>query len=320
MKFTVLALFILIATAPGLGFGCFARALASSPQFGESPLHLSRKELKIYNHARTLLDWTPREIKHTSSLRKLRPASNQKLLPMILSRVGKAGMEMLSEFRNVTCDEKVYSEWTVGKHVASSQGIGPREASRSFRYIIIPAHAGDHRIFREYRTDPDGKPVDFMDLRGFQMITSNFAGSWAYLDTPDQRESRFRYFGEEPVRREMCYVVGFAQIPGRAQTVSTIDVDYHSFILLVQGLAWIDKRSFHVVKIETWLLAPRRDIGLESQNTTVEYHPVKPAGMPDFFWLPEKVTVVVHFNGSFIRNTHTYSKYKLFRVGSSIKP
>lgn len=309
-----------LAAAVVLGQIAIVGAIAFSPRQQESPVRLSRKELEIYSHGKTLIDWTPREIKHSSSLHHLYPAVNQDKLPMILERVGKTGGAMLADFRNIVCDEQVYSEWTVGKHLPAYRGVGPSEASRSFRYIIIPTHSGDPRIFKEYRTSPGGRPIDFMNLSGFQMITSNFAGSWAYLNSPNQRESRFRFFGQERFRKKECYVVGFAQIPSIAQTVSTVEVDYHSYALLVQGLAWIEKKSFHIMRIETWLLAPRPDIGLESQVTTVDYFPVQPAGVQELLWLPKKVTVLVHFNGTFIRNTHEYSRFKLFRVGSTIKP
>lgn len=90
--------------------------------------------------------------------------------------------------------------------------------------------------------------------------------------------------------------------------------------MLVQGLAWIDESSFHILKLETWLLASRSDIGLESENTTVNYSSILPMGMKDVLWLPHEVTVQVHYHNVFIRNTHRYSGFKLFQSHAVIAP
>jgi hypothetical protein len=69
-----------------------------------------------------------------------------------------------------------------------------------------------------------------------------------------------------------------------------------------------------------WLLAPRMDISLNSQISTVDFYPVQPSGSERVLWLPRDVKVWVHYRGIEIRNTHHYSNFKLFRVESTIKP
>jgi len=112
----------------------------------------------------------------------------------------------------------------------------------------------------------------------------------------------------------MCYVVGFAQKPGMARNIASFEFGKQSAVILVEGLAWIDETSFQIVKIETWLLAPRTDMGLASQDTTVNYNPVIIAGPQNTLWLPSEVTVLVHYRDLFVRNTHRYSRFKLFAV------
>lgn len=320
MNFRALLSSIVLAAGVALAVTTIARPGGSSLQSPKPPLRLSLKELEIYRHARTLVDWTPREIKDAPALYKVHATVSQDELPEILQRVGEEGAAMNSDFRNVACDEHVYSEWTVGSPIATFREMGPNEAAHLFRYIIIPRPADDPLMFKEYRTNPEGHPLDLGSLADLRLITTNFTGSWAYLNSSNQKESRFRYLGEESVRKQQCYVVGFAQIPDVAQNVSTFEVGDRSAVLLVQGVAWIEKRSFHILKVETWLLAPRTDIGLESQRTTVNYSPIRPAGLQKPLWLPQEVTVAVHFQSVYIRNTHLYSKFKLFRVESTIKP
>jgi hypothetical protein len=90
--------------------------------------------------------------------------------------------------------------------------------------------------------------------------------------------------------------------------------------LLCQGLAWIDSETFQILRITTWLLAPRKDISLSSQTSTVDFYPVQPSGFEKVLWLPGDVTVTLVSRGTKVRNTHRYSNYKLFRVESTIKP
>jgi hypothetical protein len=320
VKFRVQVISIVLAAALVLGVRTVAHPAASSSQSTEPPLRVSQEELETYSHARTLMDWTPREIKHAPSFDKLRPAGKEDRLSVILKQVGEKAAAMIAEFRNIACDEHVYSEWTVGSPIVPWREMGPNEVAHHFLYIIIPGPVGNPLMFKEYRTNLKGNPIDLGSLADLRLITTNFTGSWAYFNPSNQVESRFRYFGEESIRKQLCYVVGFAQKPDVARNFTTFEGGNHSAVILVQGLAWIDESSFHILKIETWLLAPRTDIGLESETTTVNYLPVLPAGLANVLWLPNEVTVLVHYHDVFIRNTHRYSRFKLFQTHVVITP
>jgi hypothetical protein len=314
VKLGLLLISIVLQTAAILAVRTAANPAARSPQAAELPVRVSRKELETYRRARTLVDWTPQEVKECSSFHKLRTDGKEDTLPVILKGVAERATSMSAEFRNISCDEHVYSEWNAGSPIATWREMGPNEVAHHFLYLIIPRAAGNPPMFTEYRTDPKGRPIDLARLADLRLITTNFAGSWAYFNSSNQAESRFRYFGKELIRKRICYVVGFAQKPDVARNFVTFEFGNQSAAILVQGLAWIDERSFHVVKIETWLLAPRNDIGLESQDTTVNYLSILPAGLKSALWLPAEVTVLVHYRNVFVRNTHRYSRFKLFQV------
>jgi hypothetical protein len=306
---TILTAFLLWTTG---------RTLAKPVQSAQPARHASQTEIQTYSRARTVMDWTPEEIKGDPSLYKVRPDGQADKLPLILDQVGKSAAAMIAEFRNIACEERVYSEWNQGSPILTFREMGPNEVTHHFLYIIIPRPAGDPQMFKEYRTDPKGKPIDLGSLSDLLLITTNFTGSWAYFNSSNQPESRFRYFGEQTVRRKPYYVVGFAQRPDIARNYTTFEAGGRSAAILVQGLAWIDARSFHIVKMETWLLAPRQDVGLESQDTTVNYLPIRPAGLNNDLWLPNEVKVLVHYHDIFVRNTHRYSGFKLFQAHAVI--
>jgi len=193
---------------------------------------------------------------------------------------------------------------------------------RHFRFIIIPKPVGGLPLFEEYRTNRAGKPIEVTSGAGLTTFTSNFAGSWIYFSPSDQPHNRFRYFGTQPVQKRACYVVGFAQDPKVTRTYAAFQLvdPPAAAVLLVQGLAWIDKQSFQILRMETWLLAPRSDIQLESADTVVNFFSVQPGDVDRTVWVPHDVTVTTLYQGRKAQNTHRYSNFQIFRVESTLKP
>jgi hypothetical protein len=191
---------------------------------------------------------------------------------------------------------------------------------RKFRYIAMPRPVGDFPGFEEYRTDLKGNRVDAASLSDFFLITSDYISTCLYLSPADQRTSRFRHFGIQPTRDRKCHVVGFAQEPERVSRVGMFKFRDQHAVVLLQGLAWIDSETFQILRITTWLLAPRMDIGLRSHASTVDFYPVRLSGSERVLWLPREVIVVTNYRRIWFSNTHHYSDFKLFRVESTIKP
>ena len=93
--------------------------------------------------------------------------------------------------------------------------------------------------------------------------------------------------------------------------------------LLMQGVAWVDKTSFQIVRIRTDLLAPRPDVQLERQTTELTLNKVQLLDVATPFWLPKEVKVYLgirkvepdgaHFELNY-RNEHHYDDYRRYRV------
>jgi hypothetical protein len=321
VKFRALVSSLMLAAASIGAVSARLQQLAAPPQLPEPTLQLTPSEIEIYKRAQTLIDWTPHQIHDCPFLHKLRPAGSQDQLPMVLERVGQTGTLLFHDFPQITCDEEVFSE-AIPPEGSTARYRGMRRSTNlhKFLYIVIPRPVGDVPAFEEYRTDLKGNPLDASSPSDLFMITSEYASTWLYLSPADQHDSRFRHFGIQAVRNRECHVVGFAQEPERARSVGGLHIGGKSFVLLVQGLAWIDSETFQVLRITTWLLAPRTDIGLSSQTSTVDFYPVQPSGSERVLWLPRDVMVVIDYRGVEVHNRHHYSNFKLFRVDSTIKP
>ena len=317
--------FILAAVSIGAGRARLQQP-AAPPQLPEPPPQLTRSEIEIYKRAKTLIDWTPRQIHHCPFLGKLRPTGSQDQLRMVLERVGQTVTLLFHDFPRIACDE-VVSEAHAGQGGLGFLAGTPVRAEvaeiterQKSRYIVIPWPVGDVPAFEEYRTDLKGNPFDASSVSGLSMIDSRYTSTCLYFSPADQRDNRFRHFGIQTIRERECHVVGFAQEPESARRVNRFHSQGQTAGLLFQGLAWIDSETFRILRITTWLLAPRKDIGISSQTSTVDFYPVQPSGSERVLWLPRDVTVVLVYRGTQVRNTHHYSNFKLFRVESAIKP
>src|SRR5207244_2136305 len=177
---------------------------------------------------------------------------------------------------------------------AVTSKMGQRDLSatehQKFQYIVIPDPSNGVKGLKEYRTTLGGAPAAKFSLDDLYMLTSGFASTWLYLSPAEQRDSRFRYYGMQRVRNRECQVVAFAQDPARARPAEEVQVAYgRRASLLVQGLAWIDAETYQTLRIMTWLLAPRMDLSLSTQISTVDFYPVQPIGMDRTLWLPRDV-------------------------------
>jgi hypothetical protein len=316
--------FLLILAALGIGTKCgWPQQPVPPPPAREPEIKLTPAEIELYKKAQSLIDWTPTQIRHSPDLKYIEPAAGGDPLPDILDRVGKTVIRLFDDFPRVSCDEELTSDTRIRppRHGDHSRGDSPSLARQKFRYVIVPGDIGGIPAFEEYRTDLDGKPVDVTALQGFLMVTSNFASSFLYLSPTDQHDSHLRYFGIQFLQDRKCYVVGFAQDPDRPRRASALyNLPGEGYGVLVQGLAWIDSQNFQVLRVTSWLLAPRDDIGLESMISTVDFRGVRLTESAKELWLPGDVSVDVVYHGMRIHNTHHYSNFKLFRVNSAIKP
>jgi hypothetical protein len=291
-------------------------ASAARAQEQESQPHLTPQEIRLYHKAQTLIDWTPEQIRTRPELRELQLAESQQELSAILREVGERVAAFFDNFPNTTSTEEVDSE--LCSAVSDLCGV---TFEGKFRYLLVARLVEGARVMNEYRTDAKGSPIDYGRLKHVPMLTYGFASAALQHFHPQNRmASRFRYFGRGMLKGQQTKVVGFAQVPEEYPPVTTFGHGTRTARLLVQGLAWIDAATHQILRIQTFLLAPRPDVGLEGQTTRIEYSAVQLPETFTPFWLPTKVIVDVWRFHRHFRNIHQYSDFKLFRVESRIGP
>ena len=249
--------------------------------------------------------------------------------------------QFFSDMVDVVAREEITQERLTYFNLASGMPGGMRPTTERVRdsYLILRRSEGSAARIDEFRMDEKGNRTVETGLDKGLVATSGFALSLVHFCTIVQRDSRFVYLGDQRVDGRDTYVLAFAQIPGEAHNPVTM-IGKHGVTvhLLTQGIAWVDKSNFHILRMRTDLLAPQPEIDLEQQTTKIRFTEVRFGGVPVPLWLPLDVEVNLKFTGptakqyvlkseesptfgasdSLFRNIHRYTDYRRYSVSTKI--
>lgn len=244
-------------------------------------------------------------------------------------------MEIVRKTPDLISDEAVVSE------------RGLVKTKQNFSYLVL-AHAQDSNsvVFDEYRVDLKsgdkfqtqdlGQTVTSNSLRqsssppelpsasrslpksGARPITQGFVNEWLFFYPLNQRESQFRYLGQQKIDGHLTLVVAFAQKPGSVRLPVMFRFEDQTSPIFMQGIAWVDASDFRIVRLRTDLLSPPPGTPLRELTADIQFLEVRIAEFPAPLWLPRTVLVHSNVGGLNLRESHKYSNYRLFRARSKI--
>ena len=134
---------------------------------------------------------------------------------------------------------------------------GAIKASRrlQYRYLVLLHRTDLSSTAEEYRTYLNGNRIEPGGLNQGYSVTSGFALECLHFLPINQPYSTFRYLGDEAMGARDAYVVAFAQRPSEASSTSFASVEGETVPTFVQGIEWVDKNSFPIIRMRTDLLA-----------------------------------------------------------------
>jgi VWFA-related protein len=251
-------------------------------------------------------------VERIAELKTLQPAADQQELPRILQKVGQRVDDFMRDVGDLIAHEEVTQERF------NAQGRLQAKERVQDNYLILH-HGYEWGANAEYRMDEKGNRLGPIGLRKGYLVTSGSALSCISFSTVAQSQSRFRYLGEEKIDSRETYVLGFAQQPGEATFFTTMtgtggtDVD-----MLTQGILWVDKKGFQIVRMRSDLLASHHEIQLDQLTTEVRFGEVQLQDVPNPLWLPSDVNVSMEIGKQKFRNVHHYTNYRRYRVSVKI--
>lgn len=257
---------------------------------------------------RSVVNESPEElIARIPELKEISFAASQEDLVPLLQKIGKNVEALFKDFPNTASTEEV-------RQRCSSDVLRTREeTNRRFLYLISIEENDSQLRVEEYRSDARGKPLDLSNERRSFMLTSGYVSGSLVFHSSQQEGSTFRLLGYQQKKPDFI-LVAFAQQPGVAKLVGTIEASGVSAILLLQGVAWIDPETHRIARLWTEMLSPPANLGVKSHVTETSFQEVRFENITHPFWLPLQVEVTVQWGGYTYANRHRYSDYKVFSV------
>lgn len=257
-------------------------------------------------------------------LEGIEAAQDQHDLSGILQKVGECEEVFVQEVPQISAEEQITRE-ELGRVKQSAEPgakkstdkVTPKSTALArYSYLIVPNLTIDGMSFDEFRI-PEGKTFydSFIDSR--LTVTRGFVLMPLHFHPSMQQESTFRYLGRQMVDQQKTYVIAFAQRSEGARFTAQITHLGNSVDVPVQGIAWIEPHSFHIVRMRTDLLAPYPQVQLDELTTQIDFAEVRLQRVAEALWLPTRVAVTTVSSGKAYRNLHTYGSFK--RYGSETK-
>jgi VWFA-related protein len=253
-----------------------------------------------------------RLIKRIPALKGVQPTEDQKQLPMILERTGHSVDDFIHNIGDLIANEDVTQE----KLNANGKIRGKERVQDDY---LILHHGYEWGANAEYRMDKNGKRLGAIGLEKGYLVTAGYALSCISFSTVTQSQSDFRYLGDQKVGMRDAFVLAFAQRPDDA-TFKTVlrGTGGNDVEVLTQGILWIDKDSFQILRMRSDLLAPNKELRLDQATTDVKFGPVQLQNTPTTLWLPDDVDVFIEIANEKYRNLHHYSNYRRYQVAVKV--
>jgi hypothetical protein len=278
----------------------------------ESTARADTSDQSPYANAHPYIDLPMAQlVERIPELKTLQPAPDPQELAVILQKMGERVDGFVRDIGDLIAQEDITQE-----------KLNPRGAIKKehvqANYLILH-HGYEWGASSEYRMDDKGNRLGPIGLEKGYLVTSGHALSCIGFSTVAQSGSRFRYLGEETIDSRETYVLGFAQQPGEATFFTTMrgtggaDVD-----MLTQGVLWVDRNNFQIIRMHTDLLAPSSEIQIEQLTTEATFGEVRLPDVPNPMWLPSDVDVFIEINKQKFHNVHHYTNYRRYRVSVKI--
>jgi hypothetical protein len=253
-------------------------------------------------------------VERIPELKSLQPVADQQELPMILQKMGERMDGFLHNIGDLIAREDLTQERL------NADGKIKAKQHVQDNYLILH-HGYAWGASAEYRMDDEGNRLGQIGLAQGYLVTSGYALSCIRFSTlaQSQAQSRFRYLGSEMLGSRETYVLAFAQRPGEVNFATVMAgtgaKDVH---MPTQGILWVDKSNFQILRMRSDLLTPNGEIQLDQLTTDVTLGEVRLQDVPNPLWLPSEADVYIEIGGQKYRNMHQYQDYRRYRVAVKI--
>jgi tetratricopeptide (TPR) repeat protein len=224
--------------------------------------------------------------------------------------VNKAGAQLLELAKDV--DRFTATETLVHESI-DKYGLPSSPEKRTFSYVASIQEVNHHFLnVEEYRLNKDGGQAEFPS----GVVTNGLPALVLIFHPFNAPDFTMSCEGVARLSTGLAWQVHFKQRPDKPNVIKRyrIGVDGPSYPVALKGRAWISSDTYQIVRLETDLVAPVKEIRLAADRADIEYGPVKFAKGNVSMWLPRSADVYYDWKGKRIHRRHSFSNYMLFAV------
>ena len=217
--------------------------------------------------------------------------------------------------------ERAKQFWDQLSSVAITENVLQEKLDPKGKVILNNRTTYDYLI--TVRSDSGGMLVDESRLatgqgpkkapQGILLTTQGFATLMTIFHPQFQPSYTFKIEGEEEIAGRNLVRVTFVPRNG-APTPAILALKGRDYPIAWEGTAWIEPQSASVTRLEARWKDPAEDLGLQSLSSEVQYVPISFKGQNQPYWLPTMAKIEVQTRHQHWRNTHQFSRHRLFNV------
>jgi hypothetical protein len=217
--------------------------------------------------------------------------------------------------------ERAKQFWDQLSSVAITEEVLQEKLDPKGKVLLNSHNTYDYLI--TVRSDSSGMLVDESRIatakkrkkapQGTLLTTQGFAALVTIFHPQYQSSYAFTIEGEEKIDGRNLIRVSFVPRKG-VPSPAVLALKGRDYPIAWEGTAWIDPQSACVTRLDVHWKDPAAELGLQSLSSEVQYAPVSFRGQSEPYWLPTTAKIDVKTLHQHWRNTHEFSKHRLFNV------
>lgn len=227
----------------------------------------------------------------------------------VIEQSGERVKELVDDLAKFDAVENVYHE------EIDPAGIPKDHTTIRFDYVasIAEPKPGNFKVeeYRSGRSDAEVFP-DQIATRGLPTL--------AFIFHPDMRDDfEMSCEGLSTWNQKATWLVHFQQRENKPHRIQGYIVNRIEYPVSLKGRAWISADTFQIVRLESDLTDPVKEIQLRSEHQTVEYAPVRFPKSKAQLWLPKNAELYFDFRKHRYFRRHSFDHFMLFSVDTEEK-
>jgi hypothetical protein len=230
-------------------------------------------------------------------------------LPAVLHGAGERMTQLISNLEKFSATEHI-THFSVDK-----AGVLRDRETRSFEYVVVVSQNGlQGFLYDEYR---NGVVNPFQFPQGIS--TDGLPGLAGIFHPVMVSDFKLSCEGLGQWNGHPAWQVRFEQRPDRLNRMRAYNLKGSYTSVALKGRAWIDAGTYQILRLETDLVQPVKELELTHERLSIEYGEVQFHSHDLQLWLPKSAELYWERHNHRYYRRHDFSNFKIFSVETDQK-